>query len=54
MTAIITILDDEILIAPLADDEGLPEADDHEGEHYCVCAGRHTALPCSCLPDFEG
>jgi hypothetical protein len=27
MTAIITIADDEIIIAPLADDEALPEPD---------------------------
>jgi hypothetical protein len=27
-TPIITITDDEIIIAPLADDEGLPEDDD--------------------------
>jgi len=54
MTAIITIADDEILIAPLRDDEDLPEDDAHEGEHFCACAGAWTALPCSCRPDFEG
>lgn len=54
MTAIITITDDEILIAPLRDDEDLPEDDNHEGEHFCACAGAWTALPCSCRPDFEG
>lgn len=54
MTAIITIAADEIIIAPLADDEGLPEDDDHEGEHFCACAGGWTALACSCRPDFDG
>jgi hypothetical protein len=54
MTAIITIADTEIIIAPLADDEGLPEEDDREGERFCACAGAWTALPCSCRPDVDG
>jgi hypothetical protein len=59
MTAIITITDDEIIIAPLAWDEDLPPEDlppedDHEGEHFCACAGAWTALTCSCRPDFKG
>jgi hypothetical protein len=54
MTAIITIAADEIIIAPLAWDEDLPEDDDHEGERFCACAGAWTALPCSCRPDLNG
>ncbi len=54
MTAIITILDDEIVIAPLRDDEGLPDDEDQAGGHYCHCAEEYTALPCSCRPDFKG
>jgi hypothetical protein len=52
MDSIITVLDDEVRIAPLDAEEGWPD-DDPEDMRYCACAGDWSSLPCSCHPDVE-